>query len=99
MVYELRGINQQLFHSTMVFQKKTNYFTLASDKHSKMTTELTRQTRSTGHNRRLAQWGVKWLIEHSISHQLLWCIDSIVLRNSPQRQAENRQVVKKLRFA
>lgn len=31
------------------------------------------------HNRRLAQWRVKWLIEHSTSHQLLWCIDSFVL--------------------
>ena len=27
-------------------------------------------------NRRLAQWRVKWLIEHSTSHQLLWCNDS-----------------------
>ena len=26
-------------------------------------------------NRRLAQWRVTWLIEHSTSHQLLWCID------------------------
>jgi len=34
-------------------------------------------------NRRLAQWLVKWLIEHSTSHQLLWCIDSLVLRNPP----------------
>ncbi len=41
-------------------------------------------------NRRLAQWRVTWLIEHSTSHQLLWCIDSIVLRNPPLRQAPNR---------
>jgi hypothetical protein len=27
---------------------------------------------------RLAQWRVKWLIEHSTSHQLLWCIDCLV---------------------
>jgi len=46
-------------------------------------------------NRRLAQWRVKWLIEHSISHQLLWCIDSFVLRNPPLRQAPKRQAVKK----
>jgi len=39
--------------------------------------------RTTSHNRRLAQWRVKWLIEHSTSHQLLWCIDSFVLRNPP----------------
>ncbi len=35
----------------------------------------------TVHNRRLAQWRVTWLIEHSTSHQLLWCIDSLVLQN------------------
>jgi len=33
-------------------------------------------------NRRLAQWRMKWLIEHSTSHQLLWCIDSLVLPKS-----------------
>jgi hypothetical protein len=50
--------------------------------------------RKTHHNRRLAQWRVTpryrgrlWLIEHSTSHQLLWCIDSFVLRNPPLRQA------------
>ena len=46
----------------------------------------------TGANRHLAQWRVKWLIEHSTSHQLLWCIDSFVLRNPPLRQAPNRCV-------
>jgi len=41
-------------------------------------------------NRRLAQWRVKWLIEHSTSHQLLWFIDNFVLRNPPLRQAPKR---------
>ena len=41
-------------------------------------------------NRRLAQWRVTWLIEHSASHQLLWCIDSFALRNPPLRQAPKR---------
>jgi hypothetical protein len=41
-------------------------------------------------NRRLAQWRVQWLNEHSASHQHLWCIDSLVLRNPPLRQAPNR---------
>jgi hypothetical protein len=41
-------------------------------------------------NRRLAQWRMTWLIEHSTSHQLLWCIDSFVLRNPPLRQAPKR---------
>jgi len=41
-------------------------------------------------NRRLAQWRVTWLIEHATSHQLLWYIDSFVLRNPPLRQAPKR---------
>ena len=49
-----------------------------------------RLTRTTGYNSRLAQWRVKWLIEHSTSHQLLWYIDNFVLRNPPLRQAPNR---------
>jgi hypothetical protein len=50
-------------------------------------------TRTPAANRRLAQWRVTWLIEHSTSHQCLWCIDSFVLRNPPLRQAPNRQTV------
>ena len=41
-------------------------------------------------NRRLAQWRVTWLIEHTTSHQHLWFIDSFVLRNPPLRQAPKR---------
>jgi hypothetical protein len=41
-------------------------------------------------NRRLAQRRVTWLIEHSTPHQLLWCIDSFVLRNPPLPQAPKR---------
>ena len=46
--------------------------------------------RTPADNRRLAQWRVTWLIEHSTSHQHLWCIDSFVLRNPPLRQAPKR---------
>lgn len=46
-------------------------------------------------NRRLAQWRVSWLIEHSTSHQLLSCIDSFELRNPPLRQAPKRRTVYK----
>jgi len=42
------------------------------------------------HNKRLAQWRVTWFIEHSTLHQLLWCINSFELRNSPLRQAPKR---------
>lgn len=51
------------------------------------------EKRSPTHNRRLAQWRVKWLIEHSTSHQLLWCIDSYVLQNPPLRQAAKHCVI------
>jgi hypothetical protein len=50
------------------------------------------QTRTPATNRRLAQWRVTWLTEHSTSHQLLWFIDSEVLRNPPLRQAPKRYV-------
>jgi len=33
---------------------------------------------------------VQWLIEHSTSHQLLWYIDSFVLRNPLLRKAAKR---------
>jgi len=55
-----------------------------------MTEKLTTEREAQTANRRLAQWRVTWLIEHSTSHQLLWCIDSFVLRNPPLRQAPNR---------
>jgi hypothetical protein len=40
--------------------------------------------------RRLAQWRVTWLIEHSITHQLLWCFDSFC---SEIRHCVKRQIV------
>jgi hypothetical protein len=53
---------------------------------------LTDKKRMPAGNRRLAQWRVTWLIDHSTTHQLLWCIYSFVLRNPPLRQAANRCV-------
>ena len=46
--------------------------------------------RNTAGNRRLAQWRVKWLIEHSTSHQLLCYVDSFELRNPLLRKAAKR---------
>jgi len=51
---------------------------------------LTSDNRKAAANKRLAQWRVKWLVKHSTSHQLLWCIDSFMLRNPPLRQAPKR---------
>jgi len=48
------------------------------------------QNRKPATNRRLAQWRVTWLIEHSTSHQLLCYIDSFESRNPPLRQAPKR---------
>jgi hypothetical protein len=41
-------------------------------------------------NSGFAKKRVQWLIEHSTSHQLLWCIDSSVLRNPLLRKAAKR---------
>jgi len=60
-----------------------NYMTNMKD-------NLTDERRSPAGNKRLAQWRVTWLIEHSTSHQLLWLNESFVLRNPPLLQAPNR---------
>ena len=46
-------------------------------------------------NSGFAKKRVQWLIEHSTWHQLLWYVDSFVLRNPLLRKAAKRQVVKK----
>ncbi len=38
----------------------------------------------------MAQWRVRWLIEHSTSHEHVCCMDSFVLRNPPLRPSPNR---------
>jgi tRNA A37 N6-isopentenylltransferase MiaA len=48
------------------------------------------KTKSTTANRRLAKKRFQWLNEHSTSHQLLWYVDSLVLRNPLLRKAANR---------
>jgi hypothetical protein len=42
------------------------------------------------HNSGFAKKRVQWLIEHSTSHQILWYVDSLVLRNPLLRKAANR---------
>jgi len=41
-------------------------------------------------NSGFAKKRVQWLIEHSTSHQILWYIDSLVLRNPLLRKAAKR---------
>lgn len=45
---------------------------------------------STGGNSGFAKKRVQWLIEHFTSHQLLWYVDSLVLRNPLLRKAAIR---------
>jgi hypothetical protein len=49
-----------------------------------------RTTRTTGYNTGFAKKRVQWLIEHSTSYQILWYVDSLVLRNPLLRKARNR---------
>ncbi len=42
------------------------------------------------HNSGFAKKRVQWLIEHSTSHQLLYYVGSLVLRNPLLRKAANR---------
>jgi hypothetical protein len=55
---------------------------------NKLDNKTFEQTRRAAANRRLAQWQVTWLFEHSTSHQISWSIDSFVLRFSPLHKAQ-----------
>lgn len=46
-------------------------------------------------NSGFAKKRIQWLIEHSTSHQHLWYVDSLMLRNPLLRKAAKRQAVKK----
>ncbi len=46
--------------------------------------------RKTAYNIGLPQWGLTWLIQVRCFYQSLCLVDSLVLRNPPLRQAENR---------
>lgn len=50
-----------------------------------MTTE-----RNTAGNSGFAKKRVQWLIQHSATHQILWYVDSLVLRNPLLRKAAKR---------
>jgi hypothetical protein len=50
----------------------------------------TRWRRTPAGNNSFAKKRVQWLIEHSTSYQLLWYVDSLVLRNPLLRKAANR---------
>src|SRR5690606_4946276 len=52
-------------------------------KNDNMNGQTTYEKEGRRHNRRLAQWRVTWLIEHSTSHKFLWLNESIELRNPP----------------
>jgi hypothetical protein len=49
-----------------------------------------RTDRTPAGNSGFAKKRVQWLIEHSTSHQILWFVDSFVLRNPLLRKAAKR---------
>ena len=61
-----------------------------SNRKTKTTDKPTCEEEHRTDNRRLAKKRVQWLIEHSISYQLLSWVDSLVLRNPLLRQAPKR---------
>ncbi|MBK6611769.1 MAG: hypothetical protein IPG29_13080 [Sphingobacteriales bacterium] len=52
--------------------------------------ETTTTDRRAACNSGFAKKRVQWLIEHSTSHQILWYVDSLVLRNPLLRKAAKR---------
>jgi hypothetical protein len=56
--------------------------------------ETTTTDRRAACNSGFAKKRVQWLIEHSTSHQLLWCVDSFELRNPLLRKAA--KIIEKL---
>jgi len=61
---------------------------LANQPHNSLTTKTEEEHRTD--NSGFAKKRVQWLIEHSTSHQLLWYVDSLVLRNPLLRKAAKR---------
>jgi hypothetical protein len=75
---------RQIKNKKSPFSQKNKTYNIDRQRH------IDNEKEALGGNRRLAQWRIQWLIEHSASHQLLWGIDSFVLRNPPLRQAPKR---------
>jgi hypothetical protein len=61
---------------------------LANPTHNRLTNRTKEEHRTD--NSGFAKKRVQWLIEHSTSHQILWYVDSFVLRNPLLRKAANR---------
>ena len=64
--------------------------TVDKDKYNNIKQKTHDRQGSTGGNSGFAKKRVTWLIEHSTSHQLLWYVDSFVLRNPLLRKAAKR---------
>jgi hypothetical protein len=58
--------------------------------HSTTADKQTPKDRRAACNSGFAKKRFQWLIEHSTSHQILWYVDSFVLRNPLLRKAANR---------
>jgi hypothetical protein len=70
--------------------KKCKRATKPSHNYTTMDRITTTEKEGRRHNSGFAKKRVQWLIEHSTSHQLLWYVDSVELRNPLLRKAANR---------
>jgi hypothetical protein len=61
-----------------------------SNRTTKTTDKPTDEEEHRTDNSGFAKKRVQWLIEHSTSHQILWYVDSLVLRNPLLRKAAKR---------
>jgi hypothetical protein len=61
-----------------------------STRTTKTTDKPTDEKEHRSDNSGFAKKRVQWLIEHSTLHQILWYVDSFVLRNPLLRKAANR---------
>jgi hypothetical protein len=77
-------------NSTSQRKKKQKSHQATAPRHSNMDRQQHDIKEARTGNSGFAKKRVQWLIEHSTSHQLLWYVDSLVLRNPLLRKAENR---------
>ena len=71
-------------------QAKTWQRVCLSNRTTKTTDKRADEEEHRTDNSGFAKKRVQWLIEHSTSHQILWYVDSLVLRNPLLRKAANR---------
>ena len=77
------------FNFFATHSRHINSWTETAKSHTGQSLTMT-EDRRPACNSGFAKKRVQWLIEHSTSHQILWYVDSLVLRNPLLRKATNR---------